>query len=116
MVRVVVVQLGSGCGRNEWNGAFGRRQQRRGAGKLRGGGEQERAELELELASNDEQSIVVVVVSQDGIGTINMVVLGKGELNPGRVSADIRADPRTQHGSVTHNGMGLRARPSLACH
>ena len=26
----------AGCGRNEWNGAFGR-QQRRGAGKLRGG-------------------------------------------------------------------------------
>lgn len=85
-------------------------------GNCEGGGEEEVAGLELELASNDEQSIVVVVVSQDGIGTINMVVLGKGELNPVRVSADIRAGPRTQHGSVTHNGMGLRARPSLACH
>ena len=33
----------------------------------------------------------VVGVSQDGIGTINMVVMGKGELNRGRVSADIWA-------------------------
>jgi hypothetical protein len=38
---VVVEQLGSGCGRNEWNGAFGR-QQRRRAGKLRGRREEER--------------------------------------------------------------------------
>jgi len=34
---------------------------------------------------------VCVVVSQDDIGTINMVVMGKGELNRGRVSADIWA-------------------------
>ncbi len=33
--------------------------------------------------------VVVVVMSQDGMGTINMVVMGKGELNRGRVSADI---------------------------
>ena len=42
LLRVVVVeQLGSGCGRNEWNGAFGR-QQRQGAGKLRRRREAER--------------------------------------------------------------------------
>lgn len=35
--------------------------------------------------------MVVVVVSQDGIGTGNMVVMGKGELNRGRVPADIWA-------------------------
>jgi hypothetical protein len=34
---------------------------------------------------------VCVVVSQDSIGTANMVVMGKGELNRGRVSADIWA-------------------------
>ena len=33
----------------------------------------------------------MVVVSQDGIGTINMVVMGKGELHQGRLSADIWA-------------------------
>lgn len=42
------------------------------------------------------------MVSQDGIGTINMVVLGKGELNRGRVSADIRAG---------HTDSGWRCHP-----
>lgn len=54
-----------------------------------------------------------MVVSQDGIGTINMVVMGKGELNRGRVSADIWA----AHGlrmAVSPKRHGLRARPGLA--
>lgn len=66
---VVVVQLSSGCGRNEWNAAVGQGSS---------GGEEEGA---LRKRRRRWQSCSVrtttrwsAVVSQDGIGRINMAV------------------------------------------
>lgn len=60
------------------------RQQRRGGWKVRMGRWQSCSVRATTIEA-------CVVVSQDNIGTVNMVVMGKGELIRGRVSADIWA-------------------------
>lgn len=103
---VVVVQLSSGCGRNEWNAAVGQGSS---------GGEVEGAMRRGWQSCSVRATTIecVVDLSQDGIGTINMVMMGKGELHQGRVSADIWRP--TDSGWRCHpQRHGLRARPSLA--
>lgn len=96
-----MVQL-SGCGRNEWNATFGGSSNGEGGGRQRG-----RAGWSWSLQANNEQSEEAVLeeVSQDGIGTGNMVVMDKGELDRGRVSADIWA---------AHDGLRLAVSPTTA--
>jgi hypothetical protein len=103
------VQLSSGCGRNERNAASGQAAAARG---VEGAGEEMWQSCSVRATAME----VCVVVSQDDIGTINMVVMGKGELNRGRVSADIwAAHGLTQDGGVTHNGMAWEPGPDQLC-